>query len=97
MSEKVEENCSISIYKIFSNIGFLLSPIIISKKCRRKKIISTEQKIRCYCNKGFVEDIFPPGGKTASNGRVIGNIRAKWCPLSRKSVSTIQNEVFVEK
>ena len=48
-------------------------------------------------NKGFVQNIFPQDGKTASNGRVIWEIGIKWFPLARKLVSTSQNEEFVEK
>ena len=49
------------------------------------------------CNKGFVWNIFPRDGKTASNGRDIWDIGTKWFPLARKLLSTSQNEGFVSK
>ena len=47
------------------------------------------------CNEGFIQNIFPRDGKTASRGNGIWETGIKWFPLARKSVSTSRNGEFV--
>ena len=76
MPEEIEENDSTSRYNFFFNIGLPLIAIIFSKNMNERISFPLNKKyVATGRNKGFVEDIFSWDGKTASNGRVIWNIR----------------------
>ena len=76
MSDKIEENGSTSRYKFFSNIGLHVIAIIVLENMNERISFPLNRKsVATGRNKEFLKDIFPQDGKTASNGRVIWNIR----------------------
>ena len=58
----------------------------------RISFLLKRQSVATGRNKGFVQDVFLPDGKTASSRKDIGGIGTEWFPLARKSVSNSQNK-----
>ena len=79
--KKLKRTVSTSRNKIFLNTCLPLISIMASKNISfplNRKSVATGR------NKGFVENVFPRDGKTASNGKDIWDIGIKWLSLAKK-------------